>query len=182
MAFDFKLLGEVVTDRLKLRPVQAGDVADIFAFTSNPVGKEYLSWEAHPNIEKTKGFVEYLLQKADKAEPVQWVIELLEEKKVIGITGFVDYQSVHNRGEIAYLLSPDYGGKGYMTEANAAVVKYGFERIGLMRIQAKAEVDNIASQKVLEKIGMSEEGVLRKYIFQKGRYRDYKMYAILSSK
>lgn len=182
MAFDFKLLGEVVTDRLKLRPVQAGDVADIFAFTSNPVGKEYLSWEAHPNIEKTKGFVDYLLQKADKAEPVQWVIELLEEKKVIGITGFIDYMPSHNKGEIAYLLSPDYGGKGYMTEANAAVVKYGFEHMGLMRIQAKAEVDNIASQKVLEKIGMSEEGVLRKYIFQKGKYRDYKMYAILSSK
>lgn len=178
MAFD---LPEIETDRLLLRKVAMTDVKDIYAFTSNPEGKEFLSWEPHDSLERTKGFVSYLLETYEDDKPSQWVIELKETNVVIGITGYVDYSEQHKRGEIAYIMSPDYAGKGYMTEANKAVVDYGLDNMGLNRVQAKAEVDNIGSQKVLEKIGMAKEGVLKRYIYQKGRFRDYVIYGIIKN-
>lgn len=181
MAFDFRNIGEVDTGRLLLRKITKADVSHIYSFTSNPVGKEFLSWEPHESIGRTAAFVDFLLTRYESGDPVQWGIELKETQTIIGITGFVDYTAEHNRGEIAYLMSPDYEGKGYMTEANGAVLRYGFEIMRLNRIQAKAELLNIASQKVMEKIGMAEEGVMRQYIYQKGAYRDYKLYSILSS-
>ncbi|MCB0700982.1 MAG: GNAT family N-acetyltransferase [Chitinophagaceae bacterium] len=156
------------------------DAEDIFAFTSNPIGKEFLSWEPHENLERTQGFVHFLQENYNSGEPVQWGIELVEENRIIGITGFIDYLPGHNRSEIAFIMSPDYEGMGYMTEANTAVMQYGFETVGLHRIQAKAEVGNVGSQKVLEKIGMEKEGLLKHYLFQKGAYRDYYLYSKLS--
>lgn len=182
MVFDFRNLSDVITQRLRLRKVNNDDVEDIFSFTSNPRGKEYLSWEPHESIGRTRDFVNSLVQKYHTGSTaVQWGIELLEEKKIIGLTGYIDYSADNSRGEIAYVISPEYEGRGYMTEANLAVISFGFESMKLNRIQAKAEVDNIGSQRVLERIGMQEEGVLRQYIYQKGKFRDFRMFAILST-
>lgn len=181
MVFDFLNLDDVSTERLKLRKIEQEDVEDIFTFTSSPVGKEFLSWQPHDNIERTNGFVNSIITKYKNGSAAQWGIELVAENKIIGLTGFIDYSADNCRGEIAYIMSPYYEGKGYMTEANLAVINYGFEVIKLNRIQAKAELDNVGSQKVLERIGMKEEGTLRQFIFQKGKYRDYKMFAILST-
>lgn len=181
MAFDFMNLGDVVTERLKLRKIVQEDTEDIFLFTSNPAGKEFLSWQPHESIERTMGFVNSIIEKYQNGSAVQWGIELVAENKIIGLTGYIDYSADNCRGEIAYIMSPDYEGKGYMTEANQAVINFGFDVMKLNRIQAKAEIDNIGSQKVLKRIGMKEEGTLRQFIFQKGKYRDYKMFAILST-
>ena len=66
-----------------------------------------------------------------------------------------------------------------MTEALSAVVRYGFERLGLNRIEAQHEVDNPASGAVMRKVGMRQEGTLRSRLYNKGRYVDVELYAIL---
>ena len=68
---------------------------------------------------------------------------------------------VHSLAEIAYALSREYWGKGLVTEAVKEVVKHGFEKMNLNRIYARCFVENIGSQKVLEKVGMKFEGILR---------------------
>lgn len=66
-----------------------------------------------------------------------------------------------------------------MTEAAAAVVDFGFKRMDLVRVQARCLVENQASARVMEKLGMSFEGVNRKSLLVKGQHRDLKMYALL---
>lgn len=85
----------------------------------------------------------------------------------------------HGRGEIAYALNRAYWGNGYMPEAAAAVLAFGFDTLQLNRIEARCEVDNLPSERVMQKLGMQFEGVLRQHVQVQGRYRDLKLYSIL---
>ncbi len=175
----FSKLPVIQSERLCLRPMSLADTDDIFLFTSNPQTVEFLSWHPHREKTITKSFINAVLEKYSKNEPAQWAIELKETGKVIGISGFVDFSEDHKRAEIAFVMSPAYQGKGYMTEANKLILQTGFDKLNLNRIQAKAEITNYSSQKVLEKIGMQQEGVLRDYLVMKNTFRSYFMYAML---
>ena len=98
---------------------------------------------------------------------------------MIGTIGFmwinVDYKS----GEVGYSLGREYWNKGIMTEALREVVRFGFEDLGLNRIEAQHEVSNPASGKVMAHVGMQFEGILRQRIRNKGCYADVALYAIL---
>ena len=85
----------------------------------------------------------------------------------------------HKIAEIGYVISKDYWGKGLTTEVAKELVKFGFEEMDLVRVQARCDVENIASARVMEKAGMTFEGIIRKGIFVKGEHRDLKMYSIL---
>ena len=79
------------------------------------------------------------------------------------------------------MLSREYWGRGLMPEALRAMIAFGFERMGLNRIEARCIAENAASARVMEKVGMTYEGTLRQREFIKGAYRDMKLYAILKS-
>ncbi len=87
----------------------------------------------------------------------------------------------HAAGEIGYWVGVPYWGNGYATEAAAALLRFGFETLRLNRIQGRHMVRNPASGRVLEKIGMRLEGVLRQAIRKNGRFEDMAMLAILAS-
>ncbi len=80
---------------------------------------------------------------------------------------------------IGYDLSRPYWRRGIMTEALEAVIEFGFERMGLNRIEAVVFVENVASHRLLEKLRFEREGVLRDYEFLKGRFVDMVMYSLL---
>ena len=82
-------------------------------------------------------------------------------------------------GEVGYSLSRAHWNRGYMTEALKAVIDFGFEVLLLNRIEAQHETANPASGRVMAKAGMQKEGVLRSRIFNKGKYVDVALYAIL---
>ena len=86
---------------------------------------------------------------------------------------------MHARGEIGYALARKYWGQGLMTEAVRAMLDYGFNTLHLNRIEARCDVENAGSWRVMEKVGMKFEGVLRQNIMLHGRARDARMYAIL---
>lgn len=176
----FLRFNKIESDRLILRKVNIKDIEDIFEFTSLPQTSEGLSWNPHSDLTVTRKFVESIIAKYDKNTPSQWVLVLKENSKVIGIAGFIEVDFQSARGEIAYVLSPDFQNRGYMTEALRAIVHYGFTEMKLHRIQAKCEIDNYGSEKVMQKLGMQLEGVLRGYILRKGKFRDYKIYSILN--
>ncbi len=98
---------------------------------------------------------------------------------MIGTIDFVSWNQHHGNAEIGYALSRDYWGKGICTEAAKEIIAFGFERMDLMRIQAKCMVDNIGSAKVMEKVGMTYEGTLRKAMKIKQEHVDLNVYSIL---
>jgi [ribosomal protein S5]-alanine N-acetyltransferase len=73
----------------------------------------------------------------------------------------VNYAPEHARAELGYVLSREHWGKGLMPEAVRAVIRFGFGRMELNRIQARCVAENTASARVMEKAGMTYEGTLR---------------------
>ncbi len=116
-----------------------------------------------------------------RQELSRWGVVHKVDQKVIGLAGFIDWQIADTRAEIAHLLARNYWGQGYMTEAVRAVLAFGFRKMALNRIEALCEPENIGSVRVLEKVGMQLEGMLREYKFDKGVYHTVGIYAILRS-
>ena len=85
----------------------------------------------------------------------------------------------HQRGELGYMVARECWNQGYCTEAVRALMGYGFSVLGLSRIQAMYFPRNPASGRVLQKLGMTREGLLRQYVCNRGVFEDLLMYSIL---
>jgi len=101
------------------------------------------------------------------------------EKKDKTIIGVINHFPVEKALEIGFVLVPSERGKGYCTEAVRIMVDYLFLSKDIVRIQAKTDLRNVASQKVLEKTSFRREGVMRKSLFSRGSWRDTILYSIL---
>lgn len=176
----FALHPQLETDRLRLRKISFKDLADMHAYTTSKKVTKYIPFPTHKSIEDTRKFIDYVLEQYHIQKKLFWGVELKETQTLIGTIEFVSLDLIHNKAEIAYLLSDCYWGKGIMSEAAAEIIKFGFQTLQLTRIEARTFKENIASQKVLEKVGMTFEGTLRKSQFLKGRYQDINIFSILS--
>ena len=167
------------TERLLLRKVTMGDLEDIHAYASREEVARYVTWPVHRTLSDTKEFIHYSLRRYEQKQSAPWGIEYKENGRLIGTIEFVSWDTNNQMAEIGYVLSPDFWGKGITAEATRKIISYGFTRMELVRIQARCINENAGSARVMEKAGMSFEGLLRKGIQAKGRHWDVKMYSIL---
>ncbi|GHI00674.1 GNAT family N-acetyltransferase [Neobacillus kokaensis] len=167
------------TERLILRKITLGDVDDLYEYCSNEEVSKYVTWDKHKWPSDTKKFVNFVLQQYENKKVAPWGIEYKETGKLLGTIDFVWWRPEHNSAEIGYCLAKDYWGRGITSEAAKELIKFGFEKMDLIRIQARCFTENIGSQRVMEKAGMSFEGINRKAMFIKGKHRDLKIYSIL---
>jgi ribosomal-protein-alanine N-acetyltransferase len=117
----------------------------------------------------------------EKGNAVDLAITHREEGYLIGGTSLMNINQPSQRAEIAYWLGKPYWRKGYGTEAARAIVKYGFETLGLHRINGRHFGRNLASGRVLQKIGMKHEGCQRQAYKKWGKFEDFELYGILRS-
>lgn len=101
------------------------------------------------------------------------------EKKDGTKIGTMFHWFIGNLLEISCILAPNERGKGYGTEATRLMVDYLFLSKDIARIQAHTDAGNIASQKVLQKVGFKREGIIRKSVFARGEWRDRALFSIL---
>lgn len=167
------------TERLLLRKVTLKDAEEMFLYGSNEEVAKYVTWNTHKTLAETKEFIKLILSKYESGQVAPWGIEFKETGKFIGTIDFVSWQPNHKTAEIGYVISQDYWGKGLTTEAAKEIIKFGFEKMDFVRIQAKCLLENIGSARVMEKTGMTFEGIIRKGMFIKGEHQDLKMYSIL---
>ncbi|MBU9719851.1 MULTISPECIES: GNAT family N-acetyltransferase [Bacillaceae] len=172
-------LPSLETDRLVLRKITLNDVDDMYSYSSSNDVSRYVTWDTHDSIKDTKAFVKFAKNQYENKKIAPWGIILKENDKFIGTIDFVWWKPVHKTAEIGYVLSQEYWGQGLMPEAAREIIKFGFEKMDLVRIQAKCFVENVPSQRVMEKVGMTYEGTLRKSMLVKGEHRDLKTYSIL---
>ena len=175
----FGRLPTMLTRRLILRPVRMSDAQDLYEYSRDPEVARHVLWDAHRSIHQTRAYIRYLLRQYRSCAPGTFVIALRETGKVIGTIGFMWVQTENRSAEVGYSLSRAYWNRGIMTEALQAVLKFGFDSLSLNRIEAQHESDNPASGRVMEKTGMRHEGRLRQRVYNKGRYADVELYAIL---
>ncbi len=158
------------TDRLVLRKIALDDIDDMYEYAKDPAVTKYLTWSPHPDKAYTFEYVSYLQDRYKSGDFFDWGI--IYDGKMIGTCGFTRFDFQHNCGEIGYVVNPDYHDMGIATEAVGRVIKYGFERLRLNRIECRFMMENTASLRVMEKNGMTFEGALRQGMLVKGIYRD----------
>ena len=175
----FSHLPTLTTPRLILRPVRMSDAQDLYEYSRDPQVAQHVLWEAHRSIHQTRAYIRYLLRQYRNAAPGTFAIALRDGGKVIGTIGFMWVQHENRSAEVGYSLSRAYWNRGYMSEALRAVLDFGFTKLNLNRIEAQHECDNPASGHVMKNAGMRHEGTLRERIYNKGRYADVELYAIV---
>ncbi len=110
--------------------------------------------------------------------PNQWRIVPKATGHVVGIVGVIRWEPERHCAEIGFGLVRVASGQGLMTEACRAVIDYGFAEMDLSRIEARCQRANLASARVLEKIGMTREGTVRGRVHSKAPEEDFWLYAI----
>lgn len=170
---------ELETERLLLRELRLTDAPDIFAYASNPEIGKHTAWPPHERLADSERYLEMAIALRDDPREALWGVYHKADGRIIGTCGLYDIDAYHASAAIGYVLSLDYRGQGIMPEAMRAVVAHAFRAMGLVRLQGVCRVDNMPSTRVMEKLGMRPEGVMRQYRVVKGRRIDMKMYAVL---
>jgi len=167
------------TPRLLLRKVVMGDVADLYVYGRDPEVARHVLWEPYRSEADARAYVRFLHRQYRSEQPSSWGIVYKPHNKMVGTIGFMWWNQDHNSAEIGYSLARSYWNQGIMSEALREMLRYGFEAMGLHRIEAQHESDNPASGRVMEKVGMRREGTLYGRLYNKGRYVDVELYAML---
>lgn len=170
----YKIFSNIPTlqcDRLCLRPMHPIDAEDMFSYAKREDVTEYLLWSPHPSVNYTADYLRYIQSRYALGDFFDWAIIDRESRRMIGTCGFTKINTDNDSGEIGYVLNPDFWGRGYATEAAKRVMEFGFDELGLHRIEARFMQGNERSLRVMEKLGMSFEGYHVDEIFVKGSYR-----------
>ena len=169
------------TPRLILRRIAMSDAKDIFAYSCDEEVARHVLWSAQKDISEAKEYCRFMMRKYRYDEPSSWGIIEKKTGKLVGTIGFMDYNEDNATVEVGYSLARWLWNGGYMTEALARVIDYAFENMDINRIEAQHELANPSSGRVMEKCGMRKEGELRQRLYNKGKYVDVALYAILRS-
>lgn len=169
------------TKRLILRKFELNDAEDMFNnWASDNEVTKYLSWLPHEDVKETKNILKSWIEDYKSSEVYNWAIVPKNYGKVIGSITVVEMSVDKERCEIGYCLSKSYWNQGITTESLKAIIDYLINEVGFKRVQAKHDIDNPSSGKVMLKAGMKYEGRLRKYNKNnQGELVDCDMYSIL---
>lgn len=176
----FSRIPTLETDRLLLRRMKTSDAKDMFEYSKMPEVTRYLLWQPHTEISQTIEYLEYLQTRYRVGDFYDWGVVLKETGKFIGTCGFTTLDFTNNSAEVGYVLNRDYWGHGFAPEALMRVLRFGFMELNIHRIEARYMTPNTPSRRVMEKCGMSFEGVRRSSLYVKGSYRDIGTCSILS--
>lgn len=169
------------TSRLVLRALRPDDASALFAYAHDPEVSRFTTWLPYESLADAQRFLAQAQDNYRTGKIGLWAIE--KEARMIGTIGLagegVNGHFRHARAELAYALARESWGQGLVPEAAREILRFGFTSWHLNRIEARCLIENLASARVMEKIGMKFEGVLRQQIHFKGAFHDSKMYAIL---
>lgn len=172
-----------MTERLLLRPVVAADLAAVHALNSMPETNRYNPSGIPENIMQSQFAVDGWVNENQKENGAGYyfAIELLESQAFIGLIALVLGKGKYRNAEVWYKLHSAHWGCGYATEAMSRLLVFAFEELKLHRIEAGCAVDNVASIRVLEKVGMTREARRRQLLPLQGGWSDNFEFAILET-
>ncbi|HEX8105504.1 MAG TPA: GNAT family protein [Solirubrobacteraceae bacterium] len=164
------------TERLLLRPFEAGDLDAARAIWSQPDTVRYLYFDAHD-----EDAARARLGRKMTARPDDIAFAAVEAATgaLVADLNIVRTSREHNQGEIGYIVAPAHAGRGYATEAGRVLLRLAFEALRFHRVVGRLDARNAASARVLEKLGMRREAHLIENERVKGEWTDELVYALL---
>lgn len=169
------------TPRLRLRLLRSDDTENAFRVLSNPTTMKYYGTAAHKSLEYTqKHYVDLMLSRFKYRDAVSFVVTLHENDDYIGHINANQFDRVFKFVEIAYIIDPEHWGRGIATEAVGRMVEFLQTDVKIHKIRASLYAKNLASKRVLEKLGFVQEGYLRDSVIIDGEFVDEYLMALIS--
>lgn len=169
------------TARLILRPFRMDDAADVQRLAGDREVAHNTMLVPHPYEDgEAERWIGTHQEIFESGQGVTFAIVRRADGAFMGSIGLTIFEK-HRSAELGYWLGKPYWNNGYTTEASRVVLQYGFQQRNLHRIHAKFYTRNPASGRVMQKLGMQPEGVLREHILKWGVFEDVAMYGMLAS-
>lgn len=174
-------LPTIVTGRLVLRPFALSDAADVQRLAGDPAIADTTLNIPHPYLDgMAEAWIANHQAQFQEDKGLALAVTLRDDGALAGAISLLGIDRRHRRAEMGYWIGKPFWGRGYATEAAAAVIAFGFEALGLHKISATHLVRNPASGRVMQKAGMSYEGTMREHVQKFERFEDLAIYGILA--
>ena len=165
----------------RLSPLADADASELLRVFGDPVVVEFMDIDPLTRLADALEIIEWAKELAGRDAGLRWSIRRVGEPGLVGTVGFNQLEFERGRrGEIAYDLARAEWGMGVMAQVLPRVIEFGFEVLGLRRLEAMVTVGNHRSCKLLERQGFVREGVLRQHGFWKGAFWDQMVYGRLA--
>lgn len=179
---EFGEFPELETERLLLRSMTLADAAFYLKHFSDPEIVKLTAFDPPKGIEgATRELMEFCIRPFEENKGIRWGIVLKGHPGLIGTVGYIQWVKAGSyRARIGYDLAAAYRRQGIMTEALSEVLRYAFETMGLNRVEALVDTRDIASIRLLQKLGFHQDGVLRENTYFHGRFIDDTCFSLLA--
>lgn len=171
-------LPEITTDRLRLRRFVAGDAPEVQRLAGDADVAATTLRIPHPYPDgAAEQWIRTHAVRTERGSGADWAVTIRQSGSLIGAIG-LEIERDHAHAELGYWIGKPYWGNGYATEAASAVIDHAFGAMKLHRVFAHYMAHNPASGRVLEKAGLTREGLLAEHIRKNGRFTDIVLYGI----
>jgi RimJ/RimL family protein N-acetyltransferase len=177
--FDFTTYPILETARLQMRKLSRFDAQAIFELRSDYQVTKYNIGDAYTNIEQARDLIRNIQSEYVERKTIRWGITVKPHDTVVGMIGFNYWDRNDHRAAIGFDLRQDHWRKNIMTEAVSEVIRFGFQNMGLNRIEADASIYNVGSITLLQHMGFMQEGIQREQYYEGGNYHDLVLFALL---
>ncbi|MDA8340642.1 MAG: GNAT family protein [Actinomycetota bacterium] len=167
------------TARLRLRPFEEADASDLYALHSNAYVLRF--WDAPPWTDRGRAgrFVTTCREMAEAGTGARLAVDRVSDEAFIGWCSLNRWNPDHRSASLGYCFSEAAWGHGYATEAARELLRWAFDSLDLNRVQAETDTRNVASARVLEKLGFVREGTLREDCVVNGEVSDSWVYGLI---
>ena len=168
------------TNRLIIRPYCHGDEYSVLkTINTYQIYKTTYGIPNNCDIRYAKRWVKNVINNAKENRSYEYAIIGKENKIYLGNVGLINIDFISRKCDISYFISPEFWGNGIATEASAELIKFALNRLDINRIGGICMEHNIGSARVMEKLMMKCEGILRSYFIKDNKIINAKMYSIL---
>lgn len=170
----------IKTDRLLLRQFTESDLENVFKGLSHPDIIKYYG-VSFKTLEETQEQMNFFADLEKNETGIWWAICSLDNKTFYGAGGLNSLSKEHKKAEIGFWLLTDFWGRGIMAETIPLICKYGFDRLGLHRVEGFVETGNINCKKAMEKLEFKHEGTMRDCEIKNEKFISLEIYATIKN-
>jgi ribosomal-protein-alanine N-acetyltransferase len=170
----------IKTKRLLLRQFADSDLQNVFKGLSHPDVIKYYGVN-YGTLEATKAQMKFFADLEKEGTGIWWAVCSADNKEFYGAGGLNSLSKEHQKAEVGFWLMPDYWNKGIMTEVMPIICKYGFDDLGLHRIEGFVETENKNCKKALTKLGFLHEGTMKDCEIKNRKFISLDIYSKIQS-
>lgn len=171
---------QLSSDRLWLRPLRGSDAQALFGIHSDPAFARFWSSAPWTQLAQAEQLIAQDQIDLAQGEHVRLGIVRTQDKVLLGTCTLFKIHVTNRRAELGYGLGPVHWGQGYAREAVTALLDWGFDTLGLHRVEADIDPENQASATLLQRLGFQLEGRLRERWIVAGQVSDSAIYGLLA--